>query len=261
MAYDQVYQSMLAAAARLNDDIETNQPETGSILEVSEFFTQTVVNQAWQRLQELLVSLGYMTLKNETVLANLAPYEGTDPSAQPYITWSAFFDGALSHSTPVLPANLIAPIEVQERVTGQAPGTFFTMDLIRGPIPAVPKTWNNRSWQWRNDALYLGGCTQSFDLRIIYAQYFNDFVDGASPWFYSQVPIMRSREALANYICSEYMMVQGKRDEAIVYSASAENAAQIIVGKDTAAISMVPKESQAGSGKMRDRYQRQGAIE
>lgn len=256
--YDSVQGAMLAARGRLNDVIETLQADSGIILRNTDYFTQQMCINAYRKLQDFLVALGYPRLKDRTIITNLAAYPGTDPSAQPYISWTAFSDdGSSTVTSPVLPQTLIEPTLVQERVSGLSPlGNFFEMDLIRGPIPSVTKAYNNRFWQWRDDNLYLGGATQNFDLLIEFLSYLPDFADNSptasTPWFNQPVQIMRSQDALASYICAEFMRAMKNEAGAAAYSADAENEAKQIAERNTALITSVQKDSEYA--KKRDRF-------
>ena len=256
--YDSLSGALYASRARMNDVIETLYPESGSMLDNTDFFTQQMCINAYRKLQDFLVSLGYPRLRDRTILTNLTAYGSNDPSAQPYISWTAFSsDGSTTVSSPVLPQTLIEPAVVQERVSGQTiPGQFFEMDLIRGPIPSVTKAYNNRFWQWRDDILYLGGATQNFDLMIEFLSYLPDFADNSptasTPWFNQPVQIMRSQDALSSYICAEFMMALKNAAGAAAYAAAAEDQARQIGERNTKQIDSVQKDSE--HAKMRDRY-------
>ena len=256
--YDSLSGAIYASRARLNDVIETLYAESGSMLDNTDFFSQQMCINAYRKMQDFLVSLGYPRLKERTILTNLTAYSGNDPSAQPYISWSAFSsDGSTTTGSPVLPQTLIEPTVVQERVSGQSiPGQFYDMDLVRGPIPSVTKQYNNRFWQWRDDILYLGGATQNFDLNIEYLSYLPDFADNtptaATPWFSQPIQIMRSQDCLSSYLCAEFMRAQKNMAGVLAYTQDAENSARMIGERNTAQIKSVQKDSE--NAKMRDRY-------
>ena len=72
----------------MNDVIETLYPESGSMLDNTDFFTQQMCINAYRKLQDFLVSLGYPRLRDRTILTNLTAYGSNDPSTQPYISWT-----------------------------------------------------------------------------------------------------------------------------------------------------------------------------
>ncbi len=212
---DSIEDALNMARVRLNDAIQNL---GGDILTDSAPFTLTYVNAAWRRLQELLVNFGFAWFKPETILANVLPVSGTDPGTQVYINWSNYFDGTTLQSSPVLPQNLMAPLVLWERMHGSN-GSFFPMDRLDNGLPAVPKSQLNRSWEWRNGAIYMPGATNATDLRIRYAAFLADFIlpsstSPATPYANQPIPIVRALNAFAWYICSEVAKARGDVDAA-----------------------------------------------
>jgi hypothetical protein len=71
-------------------------------------------------------------------------------------------------------------------------------------MPAVPKGSLNKRWQWRKGAIYMQGATAATDIRVRFAAFLPDFVPNATTPFATQtIPILRMRNPLAWYICSE----------------------------------------------------------
>jgi hypothetical protein len=248
--YDPLINVINAARVRLNDDVETLFAVDGKILDDTQAFSQQSCNTAWRRLQDFLSSLFSVRFENEIIIA-LAAVTNIDPSSQMYLTWSGFFDGTVLNASPVLPQDLIEPVEVQERPTGIG-ANFIEMNLISGTLPAIPKQGYNDNWQWRNDGLYMPGALVNTDIRIRYASYLADFVDGAVPWFNQPVPIMRCLDPLASYICAEYARARENLAAVTAYSLDAENSARMITGRDYMEAKNVQKTGEYA--KMRDRY-------
>lgn len=257
--YDTVNTVLNVARTRLNDDVETNAAVSLQLLDNTQFFTQTWVNTAWHRLQEYLVSSGYVRFQNEPVIITLPGLPVNDPGTQIYLNWYGFWNGQNMLPSPVLPSDLIAPVEVQERLSGVPDTGFDAMDLIIGDMPAVTKQPWQGMWQWRQDALYMPGALMATDIRVSYAAYLPDFEDtgdtvGSLPmtmWIDQPVPIMRSRDALASYICAEVMRSLNNAAGVLTYTADAENSAQQIMSKDFMRSKGVHKVSEYG--KMPDR--------
>jgi hypothetical protein len=260
--YDNVSSVINAAQMRLNDAFDTLSPVGGQILDNTSAFSQQSVNNAWRRLQELLVSLGFVRLQSETIISGLPALALTaDPAVQIYLSWTEFFDGTSHFSSPVLPQDLIEPLDVLERPTG-VKAVFTDMDLIVGPMPAIPKLPWNGMWQWRADALYMSGALTSTDVRITYAAYLADFVDsptGSVRWFDQPVPILRALDPFASLICAEYAKALKNQAAATAYSLDAENSAQQMLALDYMRSKTVPKTSERA--KMRDRYTPVGATQ
>jgi hypothetical protein len=197
------------AIAQLGGDVYTdNQP-----------FTLTFINAGWRRFQEMLVNYGVTWFKPEGVWGvstnplgpPVPPTTASDPGSQQYISWTNFFDGTAKQTAPVLPQNLIAPLVLWERPTGY--GNFSPMDRMDNGLPGVSKFMLNRSWEWRNGAIYVPGATQSTDIRMRYAAFFEDFVAAATEAYANQpIPIVRALNPLAWFIAGEVARSRGDLD-------------------------------------------------
>ena len=260
--YDILIDVINAARTRLNDEVTTLAPIGGKILKNTQPFTQQAVNDAWRKIQEFLADLGYTGLKQEIVFSDVPVAGSTDPATQSYISYSEYFDGANSNETPVLPQNLIRPYFLWERPYSEdAPVLMTEMDLVVDGLPAVPKAPWNRLWEWRDDMLYIPGATVATDIRLRYAAYFVDFEDIVSdpgpnqvvgPWFTQPVPILRSLDSFADYICREFCIARGDSDGAVAFQASAEKNAMLVLNRDSTQGKSIFKSSEYG--KMADRF-------
>ena len=234
------------ARVRLNDAIQNL---GGDILTDTAPFTLTYLNAAWRRTQELLVNFGFPWLKPETILTNVPAVVNLDPGSQMYINWASCFDGAASQTGPLLPQDMIAPLALWERVTSTA-GSFFPMDRLDNGLPAVPKTSRNTVWEWRNGAIYVPGATVVSDLRIRYAGFASDFVSpsgvGGVPYAAQPIPIVRSVNALAWFICAEVAKARGDTDAAD-FDTKALTATKFIWSVDPMQARSISKESEYGA--------------
>lgn len=216
------------ARVRVNDAIESI---GGDVLTDDQPFTQTMANAAWQRLQEFLANLGYARLTQETILTGVPPVASLDPASQVWMNWSQYFDGQNFWNAPVLPQDLILPLKIWERWTGQN-AVFCPMQMWVDGIPTVPKQNMNLIWEWREDAIYMPGSQMTMDWRLRYAAFLPDFIDvGDVPWYNQPVSIMRSKDALAWYICSEVANPRGDLDGS-VFDTKAEAAAKRIFNRE-----------------------------
>ena len=197
------------ARVRLNDAI---QGLGGDIITDSNPFTLVYINAAWRRFQETLVNYGVTWFKPELILSGVPATTNTDPGSQCNFNWVQYFDGTSNQTTPVLPQNFISPLILWERVSGSR-GSFLQMDRIDNGLPAVPKAPLNRSWEWRNGAIYLPGALNVTDIRVRYAAVFPDFVDPSTVAFSLQyIPIVRALNPFAWLICSEAAKARGDMD-------------------------------------------------
>ena len=233
---DTVEMALNLARTRLNDAIESLD---GDILTDTQPFSQTIVNGAWRRYQGYLANKGFTSFKDVCVIfaipvvGNPNPARTPDPATRCWINWSGFWDGSAFYPQPVLPQDLISPLKIWQRQNGSNQPFFDPpMELILDGIPDYPKSCFNRQWEWQNETIQFGGCTQVNDFKILYNKLLPDFFDmGDVPWMKNKIPIMRSLDTLASYICYETSMPRGDIDAA-VFKAEAEAAADQIFNRD-----------------------------
>lgn len=236
------------ARVRFNDAIQSL---AGDVITDVNPFTLYMINGAWRQLQELLVTFGYTWFKGEIVLPGVPPVGSADPSAQVFINWANYSNGAALLGAPVLPQDLITPLLLQERAT-VAGGSFYQMDRIDNGIPMVPKLPFNKSWEWRNGAIYMPGATQTTDIRLRFAAFFPDFVSpSTTPFSQQPIPVLRAQNALAWFICSEASKSRGDLDGAD-FEKKGTQAAQYICDLDPMQARSIQSESEYG--KMPDQY-------
>ena len=168
---DNLEMAVNMARVRLLDAI---QALAGDIVLDTGAFTVTAINAAWRRLQELLVNFGCPWLTLEVPLASVPLVTSADAGVFVYFNWANYWDGTGLQAAPVLPQDLIAPVKLWERAHGT--GAFFPMDKLLDGLPAVPKLTYNKSWEWRNGAIWMPGSTQIMDLRLRYAAFYADFI-------------------------------------------------------------------------------------
>ena len=250
--YDTVTTVLNAARTRLNDRVEALAAISGKLLDNTQAFTQTVVNDAWRKLQAQLADLGYQGLQQELTFTNVGASLSVDPAVEVNISYDGYFNGSATVGAPILPQTFIRPYRLWERANGSA-ALMTEMDEIPNGLPAVAKANWNRQWQWRNDALYMPGALLATDIRISYAQLLADFVDvGSTPWYAASVPIMRCTDSFADYICREISIAREDMEGAAMFQASAEANAQQILNRDSAEPKRIRKVSEYQ--KMADRY-------
>ncbi len=249
--YDTVETVLQAARVRLNDAIQSI---AGEILTDTAPFSQQATNNAWRRLQDELANKGFARLKQETIYPSVPACIPTDYGTQVWFSWANYFDGNANQSAPVLPQDMIAPYELWERVHGST-GNYSPMDQLLNGLPTVAKGTLNRVWEWREETIYMPGATGLTDVRLRYAAYLQDFVANsptlATPWYGQPVPIMRSLNALAWFVCGE--MARARTDlDAGYFDAQGTQAAEMIWNRDPAQPRSVFKTSEYG--KMPDKY-------
>ncbi len=180
---------------------------------------------------EYCASVGFTALKQEQIIYSLPVVATTDPAVPCWIDWFNYNDGANLFNAPVLPPDLIVPLRVWERPSGQrGPFPVDPMELIFDGLPGFPKQAWSGFWEWRANAIYIPGALQVMDLKILYMRYLGDFLDDSEQWFQKRVPIPRCQDALSLYICAEI-----RSDvESEGWLEKAESAARLLCNRDVA---------------------------
>ena len=228
--YDTVQMALNMARTRLNDAMASI---GGDILTDTQPFTQTVVTAAWRRQQGFLANKGFSRFKATTVIFNLPVSGNPDPSSRAWIGWSGYWDGANFFPQPVLPQDFISPLKVWERQSGcNMPFPDPPMECILDGITDTPKWVWNRRWEWQQDMILFPGATQVNDLKVLYNAYLPDFIDtDGHAWYEQPIPVMRSADCLASYICYEMAAPRGDVD-AESFRTQAEMAAAELFNTD-----------------------------
>jgi hypothetical protein len=226
--YDNLEVVVNTARVRLNDAIVLI---GGEILTDTAVFTTTVVNAAWRRLQELLSNYGFQSLNRELIYVGVPATLSSDQGIFVWFNWVNYYNGSALVAFPVLPQDMIAPLSVEERISG-ATTNFVPMDQVFNGLPTAPKSTLNRVWEWRQETIYMPGATGTTDIRLRYAGFLADFVASGTTAFTAQpVPIMRSLNSFAWFICSEMARARGDIDAGI-FDQNAMAAAEQIWNRD-----------------------------
>ncbi len=226
-----VNDALNAARTRLNDALASRFATGGGILGNNQEFSQQMFNNAWLKGQNFLANLGYSALQERAIIFGLPQVATQDPGIEAWIDKANCTDGVNLFTSPVLPENMIQPLTLGERVTGQ-PCQFAPMSLWLDSFPCPVKRSYNRIWQWRGGKIYIPGATSSVDLALLYTKRLPAFEDvGNVRWF--QQPIILDDtvvDALAWYLCSE--VVRGDLATAMEFEAKAEDAARRFMNGD-----------------------------
>jgi hypothetical protein len=194
-----------SARVMLGDELKSNEATGGQILGNNSVFSQQIVNNAWRTLQEALADVGYTQLKGETLITGIPQVRTVDPGIQCWINQTGCFDGVNMFVQPALPVDMILPVKLWERPSGQN-AIFFPnpMELMFDGLQSQLKCLWNGQWEWRGGNIFYPGSQQPMDFRLLYMRYLNDFDDGGGlQWFQQQVPLVRSQNAFASFICAE----------------------------------------------------------
>ncbi len=227
--YDTVGTILNTVKTRLN----ALNKEAADILISGQPYMQQCFNTAWRKLQEYLANKGYIKFTSEVELDNLGAKTSLDPAVQTSLDWSGYNNGTTLDTTKKLPQNLILPMRIWQRVTGQN-ALFCPMNQWLDGMPSLPATPYNQTWEWRGDSIYFTGANTALDLRIRYANYLADFIETTGiPWYEQTVPIVRALDSLSLYVCAE---IAGSRPDleldTATFISQAEAAANLIYNRD-----------------------------
>jgi hypothetical protein len=233
---------LLAAKARLNEQLPTLAAVSGKLVDNTQAFSQQIFNNAWRQLQNFLANLGYSRLTREVIVFALPAVQTSDPGIQAFINWTNYFDGVNFWNSPVLPPDFTYPLKVWERWSGQnLPFPQEPMEMMLDGLPNLcPKQVYNCFCDWREDSLYLPGSLMTTDLRFRYVTLLPDIQDNTpvsgSRWFQQPVPIYNCLDAMAWYIVFEIAnarIQQGDEVDVDGLRQRAENAARQIFNRDS----------------------------
>lgn len=205
--YANAEDSLNLARAWINDMTRNT---AGLILSDTAPFTVIYLNAAIRKTQRYLANNGIETNRRDNViLTPLPPTPLNDPSVQVSVGFDGYNDGASSHATPTLPADLIVPYELWERQTGSA-GQFVPMEQPQEGLQSLlPGSYFNQ-WEWRENRIFMRGSTITEDLRIRYEASIATLKANAQGNFQGVIiPIVDSTEAIAAGIVEQYAFGRG----------------------------------------------------
>lgn len=122
-----------------------------------------------------LRNAGDPTLIHDNVQVNLPANSVTGPTIQTYLSYTGYWDGGVLNPSPVLPPDMLRPLELWEQQTGnQLP--FVPMRQPQFGLPSRNQTFALGEWEWRGDRLYFVGILAPVTIRLRYltalAQFF-----------------------------------------------------------------------------------------
>lgn len=200
-------------------------------------FTQPFLNSAIRELYRELRNVGQPTLvKDNVIVTGLTPANSPlyglgaeDPSVQVYLGFGGYFDGVSINSDLLLPNDVIFMEKVWERQTGTN-NSFVEMERPQDGLPSRPQFPMLRQWEWRNDAIWMVGSTQTNDIRMKYwanlPQFFSQTLDFDSTF----VPIIDCVDAVAYKVAVKYAQMLGSPGLLELKQEAAEQMRQLKLG-------------------------------
>jgi hypothetical protein len=167
--------------------------------------TVPILNIALQSLQRDLENYGLPSTREVVFIVNgITPVNGPmglgipDPTVQVYLSFNGYWDGGVLHVSPVLPPDLLVPIEIKQRITNS--GTVFT-NVPNSPtdLPSVYQNYLLGWWTWRQDAIWFNGSQNTCDIELRYTGGCPQYSESLSPDLFSTtlIPFLDCMEALS----------------------------------------------------------------
>jgi hypothetical protein len=202
----------------------------GNLLSDAQPYTMTMLVMSWRKLQARLANNSIEEFPQEIIITSIPaqlPPALQDPAIQSSLSYGGYNDGNSIYNNFLLPSDLEIPIRLWERVTGQN-GDFIPMQPAIDGLPTRPKYGLLRDWEWRDDAIYFLGSSQSIDLRIRYKRILSDPILPTT----EVIPLIRCAIALAYLIVEIFASSRGST-VLPVFQAEKEEAIKQIINTTT----------------------------
>lgn len=178
-------------------------------------FTQPFLNGSIREVYRELRNIGAPTLiKDNVIVSGLTPVNGAnglgnpDPAVQVFLGYAGYFDGTNMNNALMLPSDLLFPEKVWERQTNSN-NSFTPMCKAQFGLPSRPQQTVLNDWEWRGDAIWFVGSTNTEDVRLRYycslPQFFSSTMDFSSTY----VPVLDSADAIAYKTAVKYARMLG----------------------------------------------------
>ena len=126
-----------------------------------------------------------------------------NPETQQALTNVGFFDGVNMNPQFTLPADILQPLELWERLTGTV-NSFSEMRQSSGALRPRNQVSHLQDWEWRGNAIYFNGAILSRDVRIRYIGSLASLAISSANWSETYIPIPDCQEAVADKIAVRY---------------------------------------------------------
>jgi hypothetical protein len=184
----------------------------GELLADTQPYVPILGNKAYRDLQRDLTAKGVETLAKETIITGLPAVASPDPGVNVSLSFTGFNNGTTNTALPALPADLLGPLRIWERPTGQV-SQFIPMHNRLDGLPSVTQSSCLKWWQWLQDQLVMIGSLQSNDIKMRYNQRLPALVLSPVP---SPVLIINAMDAMAWRVIALFCQARG--GEGAVYA-------------------------------------------
>jgi hypothetical protein len=142
-----------------------------------------------------LIADNYIVL-NLPVVSGVNGAGSPDPSAQVSLGFAGFFDGTQWHGNYKLPANLLEPTRLWQRVNS----TNLPFTPLGQAQDGLEPGWQGNTlgaWEWRGDGIWMNGSTLNCDVRIRYRLKLPLYIGAAVNYTTTFIPVMGCTNAVA----------------------------------------------------------------
>ncbi len=201
----------------------------GDVLNDDQPYVFPMLEEVYEDFQDTLIAAGVNTY-NKYGFINAVPKIGSpDPTIQIQIDYVGTYDGVNNHNLPVLPVDMLEPLEFWERQTitpGVNANPWIPMGQASDSIGTCAQQSRFCLWDWENDTLYLPGATQVNDLKTKYLAYAPQITGPTS-----QLLVARCKPAVAAMLAEAICVSRGGLESAAVFKAKAEEKIQNIISR------------------------------
>lgn len=198
--YPTVGSVMNVARARVNDMMND---ANGDLLPNDAPYAQTYLSAAWRWYQDKCSTVGVETLIRVAVLEGIPARASNDAADESWVTWAGCSDGEGQFDSPALPQDLIQPLSIWRRMSGN-------LDFLASPMTqatdGLPVLMDTHVFDWRDDGMYFFGEQYAQDFKLRYSAYRAD-LNVLLPD--SLVPMMRCEDCLGARVAFEFASARG----------------------------------------------------
>ena len=198
---------MNVARSRVGDMLDS---VDGTLLTNDAAFSQTYLSAAWAWYQERCANAGIELQIRETTLTGFPARATDDVTLQCFITWNGCGDGVSEYDGPALPQDLVNPLSVWRRQSGQATNLLQLMTQAKDGLPRYLDT---NVYDWRENGFYFYGTYYPQDFLFRYSTYWAD-LDLTQPQ--SQIPMRGCEDCLGARVAFEYASSRGSAQASVM---------------------------------------------
>lgn len=162
--------------------------------------TLPALNSAIREVYRELRLINAPTLIKDNIIVTLPPVSQfvspPNPQVQVQLSPLGFFDGWQINNPPLLPADMLYPLEVWEQQANNGL-PFVKMTQAEFGLQSRNQSFSMGQWEWRGDAIWMVGALCATTIRMRFLARFPTFFSPDLDFASTQVPIFDCEEAVA----------------------------------------------------------------